>query len=78
MGTIFTETEPLGPSNEAEPLGPFNDGSVRLEDHEVCCGVDSEASIRKKNVQSGYDDGYSSLLNIKRAQTCHLSSLCVA
>ena len=48
MGTIFTETEPLGPSNEAEPLGPFNDGSVRLEDHEVCCGVDSEASSRKK------------------------------
>ena len=51
MGTIFTETEPLGPSNEAEPLGPFNDDSVRLEDHEVCCGVDSEASIRKKRAK---------------------------
>ena len=46
MGTIFTETEPLGPFNETEPLGPFNDASVRVEADEVCCGVDSEASIR--------------------------------
>ena len=48
MGTIFTETEPLGPFNETEPLGPFNDASVRVEADEVCCGIDSEASIKKK------------------------------
>ena len=55
MGTIFTETEPLGPFNETEPLGPFNDASVRVEADEVCCGIDSEASIRK-NLQNGGDD----------------------
>ena len=47
---IFNETEPLGPFNETEPLGPFNDASVRVEDHEVCCGVDSEASIRTEKM----------------------------
>ena len=45
---IFAETEPLGPFNETKPLGPFNDASVRVEADEVCCGVDSETSIKTK------------------------------
>ena len=61
MGTIFTETEPLGPFNETEPLGPFNDASVRVEADEVCCGIDSESSIRTKNSQNGCDDGFVAL-----------------
>ena len=47
--------------DETEPLGPFNDASVRAEADDVCCGVDSEASARTKNVQSGCDDGFVSL-----------------
>ena len=72
MGTIFTETEPLGPFNEIEPLGPFNDASVRVEADEVCCGVDSEASIRTKNLKMVVMTVLS-LLNINRAKKRHLS-----
>ena len=43
---LLSADEPLGSSKEAEPVGPLNETPHVWKAAEVCCGADSEASIR--------------------------------